>query len=136
MREGMVTALLWLGFGGTHVGLAIAPVRKRLVAWLGETGYLVLYSVIAVGTFAALVRYVALHQFDAPHGTLVATIPPVHGALLDEDRVGRVPERSSGPDGPMSFSAPRIRSTAKRSDLGKSGAKIANSTTSAGRSPV
>ena len=82
MREGLVTALLWLGFGGTHVGLAVAPIRRRLVARLGETGYVVLYSAIAIGTFAALVRYVALHQFESPRGTFVATIPPVHGTLL------------------------------------------------------
>ncbi len=37
---------------------------------------------IAIGTFAALTYYVALHRFDEPHGSLFATLPPVRGALL------------------------------------------------------
>ena len=82
MQEGIATALWWLAFGGTHVGLSWAPVRKRLVARLGEGGFVLLYSVIAIGTFAGLVHYVALHRFDDPHASLVSTIPPVHGALL------------------------------------------------------
>jgi uncharacterized membrane protein len=82
MSEGSVTALLWLGFGGTHVGFAWAPVRRRLIAVLGELGYLLLYSAVAIVTFAALVRYVALHRFDEPYVSLLPTVPPVHGALL------------------------------------------------------
>lgn len=82
MSEGWTTALLWLGFGGTHVGLACRPVRRRLVAVFGELGYLVLHSAVAIVTFAALVRYVALHRFAEPYVSLWATVPPVHGALL------------------------------------------------------
>lgn len=82
MQEGLVTALLWLAFGGTHVGLSLGPVRKRLVRALGEGGYVFLYSVIAIGTFAALVHYVALHRFAEPHAALLMSIPPVRGALL------------------------------------------------------
>ncbi|UCH30236.1 MAG: hypothetical protein JSV06_04205 [Myxococcales bacterium] len=82
MHQGLVTALLWLGFGGTHVGLTVAPIRKRLVRALGEGGYVLLYSVVAIGTFSALVHYVALHRFEAPHGSLIASLPPVRGALL------------------------------------------------------
>ena len=82
MDEVLVTASLWLLFGGTHVGLSIAPIRKRLVSALGEVGYVVLYSVIAIGTFAALVHYVALHRFAEPQSSLLVTIPPVRGALL------------------------------------------------------
>jgi uncharacterized membrane protein len=82
MPEGLTTALLWLGFGGTHVGLAITPVRKRLVGALGEGGYVFAYSVVAIGTFAALAHYVALHRFAEPHTSLIVSIPPVRGALL------------------------------------------------------
>lgn len=82
MQEGFVTALLWLLFGGTHVGLTTEPIRKRLVSRLGEGGFIFVYSVIAIATFAALAYYVALHRFDDPHASLIMTIPPVRGALL------------------------------------------------------
>jgi uncharacterized membrane protein len=54
--EGLVTALLWLLFGGTHVGLTARPVRQRLVRRLGEAGFIFVYSLIAIATFAALVH--------------------------------------------------------------------------------
>ena len=82
MHEGLVTALLWLGFGGTHVGLTLAPVRARLARALGETGFIVFYSFVAIVTFGALTRYVALHRFDDPHAVLLTSVPPVQGALL------------------------------------------------------
>jgi uncharacterized membrane protein len=80
--EGLITALLWLLFGGTHVGLTTRPVRERLVRGLGEAGFIFLYSVVAIFTFAALVHYVALHRFDEPHVSFLVTIPPIRGALL------------------------------------------------------
>ncbi len=82
MDEGWVTALLWLLFGGTHVGLAARPIRSRLVRGLGETGFIALYSIVAIITFAILVRYVALHRFVQPQSSLWVTIPPVRGALI------------------------------------------------------
>jgi uncharacterized membrane protein len=82
MQGGAVTALLWLLFGGAHVGLSARPFRKRLVAVLGETGFIVLYSAVAIMTFAALVHYVALHRFDDPQTALLVTVPPVRGALV------------------------------------------------------
>ena len=80
--EGFVTALLWLLFGGTHVGLTARPVRARLVRTFGEPGFILLYSVVAIVTFAALVHYVALHLFDDPQSSLLVTIPPVRGGLF------------------------------------------------------
>lgn len=82
MQEGLVTALLWLAFGGTHVGLSLKPIRKRLVVALGEAGYIFLYSGVAIVTFAVLVHYVALHRFAEPQTSLLTSIPPVRGALL------------------------------------------------------
>jgi len=82
MQEGLVTALLWLAFGGTHVGLSLAPVRKRLIRTLGEGGYVLVYSAVAIATFTMLVHYVAVHQFAEPHASLLMSIPPVRGALL------------------------------------------------------
>lgn len=82
MQEGFVTVLLWLLFGGSHVVLSVQSIRKRLVARLGEGGFIFVYSVIAIATFAALVHYVARHQSSEPHPSLLVSIPPVRGALM------------------------------------------------------
>lgn len=82
MQEGLTTAALWLAFGGSHVALSLKPIRARLTRRLGEGGFIFVYSVVAIATFAALVHYVARHQFDAPQPSLLASIPPVLGALM------------------------------------------------------
>jgi uncharacterized membrane protein len=45
----------WLMFGGTHTALSHPPVRDRLVARLGERGFLGVYSLVAFATFVPLV---------------------------------------------------------------------------------
>lgn len=82
MEEGWVTALWWALFGGTHVFLTVEKVRTPLVRRLGETGFIVSYSVIAIATFSGLVNYVAGHLFDDPHASFLTTLPPVRGALF------------------------------------------------------
>ncbi len=88
MQEGLVTALLWLLFGGSHVVLSIRSIRARMVARFGEVGFVFVYSLVAIGTFAALVRYVALHRFAEPQASLLVTIPPVRGALIALSVIG------------------------------------------------
>jgi len=88
MEEGWITALLWLLFGGTHVGLTMRPVRERLVRRLGEDGFVFVYSAIAIITFAVLVHYVAEHRNAEPQTPLLVTIPPVRGALIGLSVVG------------------------------------------------
>ena len=67
MAPSSTVALLWLVFGGTHVGLATRAVRARLVAWLGEGGFLALYSAVAVASFVALVTgYAGLRDVGPP----------------------------------------------------------------------
>jgi uncharacterized membrane protein len=82
MHEGFVTALLWLGFAGTHIGLTTRLARARLVCALGERGFIVLYSMVALVTFGVLVHYVALHRVADSQASLLTSIPPVHGALF------------------------------------------------------
>ena len=82
MQGGVATALLWLLFGGAHVGLTARPLRKRLVAVFGEAGFIAVYSAVAIVSFAVLVHYVALHRFDDPQTALLVTVPPVRGALV------------------------------------------------------
>ena len=45
----------WLIFGGTHTALSHPPVRDRLVARLGDRGFLGLYSLVAFASFVPLV---------------------------------------------------------------------------------
>ncbi|MGB8328480.1 MAG: NnrU family protein [Polyangiales bacterium] len=82
MDQGLFVALLWLVFGGTHVGLTTRPVRAWLVARLGEPVFIFVYSITAIVTFAILVRYVVLHRFAEAQSSLLVSIPPVRGALI------------------------------------------------------
>lgn len=82
MQEGLITAALWLAFGGSHVFLSLQPIRMRLIRRLGEGGFIFFYSVVAIVSFAALTHYVALHRLDAPQPALLVTIPPILGALM------------------------------------------------------
>lgn len=44
----------WIAFGGTHTALSHPPVRDRLVAQLGDRGFLLAYSLVAFTTFGPL----------------------------------------------------------------------------------
>lgn len=88
MAEGWMTALWWALFGGSHVLLTTEKVRLRLVRWLGDTGFVVAYSVVAIVTFAGFVHYVAGHRLNDPHPTFFTTLPPVRGALLALSVIG------------------------------------------------
>ncbi len=55
-------ALLFLG---THLGLSSTPLRARMVAVLGERGFLAFYSVVAIGTLSYLIwLYNDLPRFE------------------------------------------------------------------------
>lgn len=49
-------AVWGIAFGASHLGLSSLRVRPRLVAVLGEAGYLGLYSVVSLGTFVPMVQ--------------------------------------------------------------------------------
>jgi uncharacterized membrane protein len=73
---------LWLLFGGTHVGLTVRGVRAPLVARLGESGFRAVYSAVAVATFAALVRFYAMHRMAGPAGLDLGRHPAVRIVLM------------------------------------------------------
>ena len=54
MSPSIGIAALWLLFAATHVGLSSRSVRPRLVAVLGERGFLGAYSVVALALFVPL----------------------------------------------------------------------------------
>ena len=92
MDPSIAVALLWLVFAGTHVGLATRPVRTRLVARLGEWGFVAAFSAVASIAFAALVHVYAIHRFEGPGGTRVRDSRT--GARRARDRRrGRAPAR-------------------------------------------
>jgi uncharacterized membrane protein len=55
---------LWLAFGFSHIGLASANFRPRLVGALGERGYQGVYSLVALAIFIPLV-WVYVHNRHA-----------------------------------------------------------------------
>lgn len=81
-------APLAIGFGlavlfvVTHVGLAALPVRARLVRAMGETGFGVLFFVVAATSFSALVVFYADHRFMGPPGLALGTSPALRPPLV------------------------------------------------------
>jgi uncharacterized membrane protein len=77
----LLVAVLWAAFLGTHIGLAAAPVRSRLVARLGERGFLWTYVAIASALFAAVVVGYASVAGEGPRGLGLGDDPWARGAL-------------------------------------------------------
>jgi uncharacterized membrane protein len=77
-----ILALLWLLFGGTHVGLATGRVRGALVDRLGDRGFMALFSAIASISFAALVVYYAAHRYEGAPGLALTAVPAVRWLLM------------------------------------------------------
>jgi uncharacterized membrane protein len=78
--------LLWLGFAGSHLVLSSLPVRRRLVARLGEQPFRGLYSLVAFAFFIPLVAIYFTHKHAGPrlwtleHGpALIATVYTIMG---------------------------------------------------------
>jgi len=82
MGPPLVVALLWMLFGGTHVGLATGPVRARLVARLGELGFTLLFWLVAAASFALLVGYYAAHRLEGTPGLALGDLPVLRPLLL------------------------------------------------------
>ena len=66
---------LWCLFAATHMGMASRALRPRLVATLGERGFLGVYSLLAIAVFGALLWLYWTHRHQ---GALVYA-PPVLG---------------------------------------------------------
>lgn len=72
-----IIAALWLAFAASHMGLSSQRLRPRLVARLGESGFLGFYSLVAFATFVPLVWF----YWESRHaGALLWTLAP--GPLL------------------------------------------------------
>lgn len=66
MRESVEIALLLAGFGASHVALSSVRWRPRLVARLGEPGFLGLYSLVAFAFFVPATWLYFGHRHAGP----------------------------------------------------------------------
>jgi len=82
MEPALAVALLWLVFGGLHVGLATRRVRAALVARLGEVGFTAFFSVVATAFFTLLVRYYAGHRLEGSAGLALGHVTALRWALM------------------------------------------------------
>ncbi len=73
--------LLWLGFTGTHLGLASLRVEPKLRAKLGDAVFLGLYSAIALALFIPLIAIYFSNRHAGPW-LWVVPVGPVLRALL------------------------------------------------------
>jgi uncharacterized membrane protein len=82
MEPALGVALLWLVFGGLHVGLATGRVRAALVARFGVWGFTALFSVVAAVAFTLLVRFYAAHRLDGAPGPGLGDVAGLRWALM------------------------------------------------------
>lgn len=67
----------WLAFAATHMGLSSAPVRSRVIAAVGERGFLGVYSLLAFATFVPLVWFYFAHKHEGPFLWYFGSAPAV-----------------------------------------------------------
>jgi 1,4-dihydroxy-2-naphthoate octaprenyltransferase len=77
----IVVTALWLVFGGAHIALASASIRRTLVAYLGEGGFTQLFTLVAAASFTALVVYYVAHRFEGVRGLALVDVP-IFGWML------------------------------------------------------
>src|SRR5262245_47226657 len=83
-------ALMWLLFGGSHVLLAVSPIRERLVALLGKRGFGWAFVVVAAASFTALVVTYTAVQGAGPEGLDAGPLPWLRSPLVVAMVVGIV----------------------------------------------
>ena len=78
----VATALLWVLFIGTHLGMSTTPVRSALIERLGKPAFIAVYSVVASVCFIWLTHYYAVHRFEGPAGLDLSGVPVVRELLI------------------------------------------------------
>ncbi len=74
-------AALWIAFAATHMGLSSLRLRPRLVAALGQRGFLGLYSIIALAIFVPLVSLYFRNKHAGPHLWYLGAAPGMRWAV-------------------------------------------------------
>jgi uncharacterized membrane protein len=75
--EAVWIAAFWILFAATHMGLSSQRLRPRIVARLGDRGFLGLYSLVALATFVPLVSSYYAHKHAGPYLWQLARLPGV-----------------------------------------------------------
>jgi len=88
MTQATAVAFLWLLFGGSHVGLAMA--RPQLVSRVGEIGFTAIFYVVASASFAVLVTYYAAHRFEGAPGFALGDVRALRVMLMGAAVLGLV----------------------------------------------
>jgi uncharacterized membrane protein len=66
MSPALTIGLLWLGFAGSHLFLSSLPVRRAMIARIGELPFRGLYSLVAFAFFIPLVGTYFSHKHAGP----------------------------------------------------------------------
>jgi len=77
MNPTLSVTLLWLAFGGSHIALSSLSLRPKLVAKLGEMGFMGVYSLVALATFAPMVSIYFGNKHTGPMLWSVSMTPPL-----------------------------------------------------------
>lgn len=72
---------LWIAFAATHVGLSSLRLRPRLVAALGQRGFLGLYSLVALATFVPMVSLYFRNKHAGPQLWNLGAVPGMRWAV-------------------------------------------------------
>jgi uncharacterized membrane protein len=75
MEAALAIGALWILFAATHMILSSIALRPRLVASLGDRGFLGVYSLIALATFVPLVWVYFTHKHAGPHLWYLGSLP-------------------------------------------------------------
>ena len=81
MSPTLSIVLLWIAFTATHLGLASVRVEPKLRARLGDAGFTILYSVVALALFVPLVTIYFGNRHAGPW-LWVVPVGPVLRVLL------------------------------------------------------
>jgi uncharacterized membrane protein len=81
MDPALTVALYWMLFGGTHLALATGRTRAWLVGRLGDRGFELVFSLVAITTFGLLVHAYAGLRFDGTAGPALAAVPAARAVL-------------------------------------------------------
>lgn len=67
MNTALLLAGLWFAFGASHIALSSRALRPKLVAALGASGFLGVYSLVALAIFVPLVSLYLGHRHEGPY---------------------------------------------------------------------
>lgn len=81
MNPTLMIVLLWLAFAASHLALSSLNLRPRLVAVLGEKGFMGAYSLIALAIFVPMVTIYFDNKHAGPMLWSVAMTPPLEALV-------------------------------------------------------